>query len=199
MRDKTFAPDVRTALPGDPCCRVQAGLTNTEVMRSSVVRTVQREIGTAFYREYLRRMMKIVSRLLEELKDDASENAPDILAESSRILVELFAAHTPTPPDYVRPLSLDDYFSEKVTGSYAIKAIRTAWETNRAAFDVSERFNRLQYNAGVNWEADRLLKELPETLEARKSREFVIMNLAEARAFFGLPFRKPLLDRFLRR
>lgn len=36
-------------------CRVQAGLTNTEVMRSSVVRTVQREIGTAFYREYLRK------------------------------------------------------------------------------------------------------------------------------------------------
>ena len=193
---KAVAPEVirRTVI-----CRVQAGLTNTEVMRSSVVRTVQREIGTAFYREYLRRMMKVVSRLLEELKDDASENAPDILAESSRILVELFAAHTPTPPDYVRPLSLDDYFSEKVTGSYAIKAIRTAWETNRAAFDVSERFNRLQYNAGVNWEADRLLKELPETLEARKSREFVIMNLAEARAFFGLPFRKPLLDRILRR
>ena len=193
---KAVAPEVirRTVI-----CRVQAGLTNTEVMRSSVVRTVQREIGTALYREYLRRMMEVVSRLLEEMKDDASESAPDILAESSRILVGLFAAQTPTLPGYVRPLTLDDYFSEKVTGSYAIKTIRTAWETNRAAFDVSERFNRLQYDAGATWEADRILKELPETLEARKSRELVIMNLAEARAFFDLPFRKPLLDRLLRR
>ncbi len=193
---KAVAPEVirRTVI-----CRVQAGLTNTEVMRSSIVRTVQREIGTALYRDYLRRMMEVVSGLLEEMKDDASESAPDILAESSRILVDLFAAHTPTLPDYVRPLTLDDYFSEKVTGSYAIKTIRTAWETNRAAFDVSERFNRLQYNAGATWEADRILKELPETLEARKSRELVIMNLAEARTFFDLSFRKPLLDRLLRR
>lgn len=42
---KAVAPEVirRTVI-----CRVQAGLTNTEVMRSSVVRTVQREIGTVF-------------------------------------------------------------------------------------------------------------------------------------------------------
>lgn len=42
---KAVAPEVtrRTVI-----CRVQAGVTNTEVMRSRVVRTVQREIGTAF-------------------------------------------------------------------------------------------------------------------------------------------------------
>jgi len=39
-------------------------------MRSSVVRTVQREVGTALYREYLRRMLEIVSDLLEDLKDE---------------------------------------------------------------------------------------------------------------------------------
>ncbi len=41
---KAVAPEIirRTVI-----CRVQAGLTNTEVMRSSVVRTVQRKIGTA--------------------------------------------------------------------------------------------------------------------------------------------------------
>lgn len=70
-------------------CRVQAGLTNTEVMRSSVVRTVQREIGTAFYREYLRKMMEIIPDLQENMKDETAENAPDILAESSRVLGDL--------------------------------------------------------------------------------------------------------------
>ena len=68
---KAVAPEVirRTVI-----CRVQAGLTNTEVMRSSVVRTVQKEVGTALYREYLRRMLGIVSELLEEMKSVVNIN-----------------------------------------------------------------------------------------------------------------------------
>jgi hypothetical protein len=75
---KAVAPEIirRTVI-----CRVQAGLTNTEVMRSSVVRTVQKEIGTAFYREYLRRMLEEIPQLLEEIKSD-EEAAPDVLAMS---------------------------------------------------------------------------------------------------------------------
>lgn len=191
---KAVAPEVirRTVI-----CRVQAGLTNTEVMRSSVVRTVQRELGTAFYREYLRRMMGIVSDLLEEIKDDSSESAPDILAESSEVLADMFTEYTDSKlPDYIRPLTLEDYFSEKVTGSYAIKTIRNAWNTSRSSFDISERSNQLRYNAGAVWEADRILKELPETLEAHKSRDWVIMNLSEAKTFFDIPFKKTWLDLF---
>ncbi|MBQ1232058.1 MAG: phospholipase D family protein, partial [Clostridia bacterium] len=50
---KAVAPEVirRTVI-----CRVEAGLTNTEVMKSNIVRVVQQKIGTAFYREYLRRI-----------------------------------------------------------------------------------------------------------------------------------------------
>ena len=81
-------------------------------MRSSVVRTVQREIGTAFYREYLRKMMEIIPDLQENMKDESSESAPDILAESSRILLEIFnefaEGELPT-----RDLVFEDYFSEK--------------------------------------------------------------------------------------
>lgn len=194
---KAVAPEVirRTVI-----CRVQAGLTNTEVMRSSVVRTVQREIGTALYREYLRRMLELVSDLLEEIKQDESECAPDILAESSRVLLEIFREYTQVPcPGYIRLLTLEDYFSEKVTGSYAIKTICTAWNTSRASFEISAQNNEVRYNAGATWEADRILKELPETLEAHKSREWVVMNLEEARKFFDIPFKKSWLDRFQKR
>ena len=177
-------------------CRVQAGLTNTEVMRSSVVRTVQREIGTAFYREYLRLMMEIVSSSLEKIKEDSCEVVPDILAESSKILMEMFSQYTSQElPKYIRTLTLEDYFSEKVTGSYAIKTIRNAWNTSRASFEISARSKELRYNTGATWEADRILKELPETLEAHKSREWIIMDLEEAKEFFGIQFKKTWLDK----
>lgn len=194
---KAVAPEVirRTVI-----CRVQAGLTNTEVMRSSVVRTVQQEIGTAFYREYLRRMLEIVDQLREEMKSDTVESAPDILAASSQVLQELFVQYGEGElPSYIRPLTLEDYFSEKVTGSYAIKTIRNAWQTSRDSFEISERANELRYNAGAPYEADRILKELPETLEAHKSREWLVMELDVAREFFDLPFRKSWLDRWRRR
>lgn len=190
---KAVAPEVirRTVI-----CRVQAGLTNTQVMQSSVVRTVQREIGTAFYREYLRRMLPIVNDLLEDLKDDDSESAPDILASSSQVLLDLFNEYCEREiPDYVRLLSLEDYFSEKVTGSYAIKTIQDAWRTSRSSFEISEKNNELRYNAGATWEADRILKELPETLEPHKSRDWVVMDLDEAKKFFEIDFKKTWLDR----
>lgn len=184
---KAVAPEVirRTVI-----CRVQAGLTNTEVMKSSVVRTVQREVGTAFYREYLRRMLEIVPELMERMKSDSSESAPDILEVSSHILVDIFTEYQGSVPPYIRVLNLEDYFSEKVTGSYAIKTIRSAWETSRNSFKILTGANQLRYNAGATWEADRILKELPETLEAHKSRDWLVMNLAEAKDFFGIDFKK---------
>ena len=192
---KAVAPEVirRTVV-----CRVQAGLTNTEVMRNNVVRTMQREIGTAFYREYLRRMLDVVPELLEEIKCDEDESAPDILAVSSEIIVSIIQEYTEGDlPAFVRKLTLEDYFSERVTGSYAMKAICDAWKTSQASFDVSERTNELRYNAGATWEAERILKELPETLEARKSRDCLVMNLNDVREFFGIDFKKSWLSRFL--
>ena len=181
-------------------CRVQAGLTNTEVMRSNLVRTVQKEIGTAFYREYLRRMLHIVYDLLEELKEDNTESAPDILAASSQVLIDIFEEYGGQElPPYIRALTLEDYFSEKVTGSYAIKTIRSAWQTSRGSFELSEQANELRYNAGATYEAERILKELPETLEAHKSRDWVVMDLAAAREFFDIPFKRSWLDRFRKR
>ena len=172
-------------------CRVQAGLTNTEVMKSNVVRAVQQKIGTAFYREYLRLMLGKIPDMMDQLKDDNPESeCPDILKVSSEVLYEIFSAHESELPSYIRKLSLEDYFSEKVTGKYAIQVIKTAWASNPNSFEVDERAGTVRYDAGVNWDADRLMKELPENLCAKRSRDSVIMELDEAREFFGIDFRK---------
>ncbi len=188
---KAVAPEVirRTVI-----CRVEAGLTNTEVMKSNIVRSVQQKIGTGFYREYLRRMLDVMPELIEALQDDNTESAPDILRYSSQIIVDIISEYTESIPSYIRPLSLENYFSEQVTGKYAIKTIQNAWKTSRKSFVINKKSNELRYNAGATYEADRLMKELPETLEARKSRDWVVMNLDEARHFFELPFKAPLFS-----
>ena len=184
---KAVAPEVirRTVI-----CRVQAGLTNTEVMKSNIVRSVQQKIGTALYREYLRRMLDALPEMMEKLKDDDPESeSPDILKVSSQILYSIFGDCLDSRQDFIRELSLEDYFSEKVTGKYAIQTIRTAWQANPAAFEVDTRTNTLRYIAGENWDADRLMKELPETLCAKRSRDSVIMDLDAAKEFFNIDFR----------
>lgn len=191
---KAVAPEVirRTII-----CRVQAGLTNTELMKSSVVRRVQRGIGTAFYREYLHRMLEILPDMLEELKSDEDAGAPDILAVSSEIISAIIEEHIEGEvPFFIRALTLEDYFSEKVTGAHAIKAIQNAWKINKKAFVVDKKFGQLRYNAGQVWEVDRIIKELPEDLEAHKSREWVIMDLDKACDFFGVNFKKMQLFAF---
>ena len=193
---KAVAPEVirRTVI-----CRVQAGLTNTEVMKSNIVRSVQQKIGTALYREYLCRMLEAVPEMMEALKDDDPESeSPDILKVSSAILCSIFTKCLPDCPAFIRELSLEDYFSEKVTGKYAIQTIRTAWQANPKAFEVNVRLNTIRYIAGENWDADRLMKELPENLCARRSRDSVIMDFDAAKDFFGIDFKpKSFLSRIL--
>jgi hypothetical protein len=185
---KAVAPEIarRTVI-----CHVQAGLKNTELMKTSIVRRIQKNIGTALYREFLRRMLDTMPELMNALKSDDQNEAPGILEISSKILFELIHEHSDrTLPVYVRPLTLEDYFGDKATGAQVIKKIKTAWQVNRKAFDISRKTGQLRYNAGESWEASYILKELPEDLEASKSREWIIMDLDKASVFFEIDFKR---------
>lgn len=185
---KAVAPEIvrRTVI-----CHVQAGIKNTEMMKIRTVRKVQDNIGTALYREYLRRMLDIVPDLVDEIKAENLEDIVDILEVSSEVIFDIISEYkTNDIPGYIRKLTLDDYFGDRVTGAQAFKTIRNAWEINRKGFEVNKKRSQLIYNAAVTWEADRILKELPEDLEAIKSREFIIMDLEKASEFFKIDFRK---------
>lgn len=185
---KAVAPEIarRTVV-----CHVQAGLKNTELMKTNIVRRIQRNIGTAMYREYLRRMLEMMPELLNDMKSDDQDEAPGILEISSNILYDLLQEHADRPlPSYIRRLTLEDYFGDKATGAQVIKKIQTAWQVNRKAFDVNKKSGQLRYNAGESWEANYILKELPEDLEASKTREWIVMDLDKACTFFEIDFRK---------
>ena len=127
--------------------------------------------------------------LLNELKDEEAEVGPDIINEASKILLEIIHENSSVDiPEYFREISVEDYFDEKTTGSQAIKKISEAWIVNRKAFTVDKKMNSISYSAGVTWEASRILKELPEDLEAYTSRDLVVMNLEKAIGFFDINF-----------
>lgn len=185
---KAVAPEIvrRTVI-----CHVQAGIKNTEMMKLKTVKKVQNNIGTALYREYLRRMMEIVPDLIDDIKDEDLEGIVDILEVSSNVLFSILNEYGgKNLPNYIRELSIDDYFGDSVTGAQAIKTIRNAWDVNRKGFSIIKKKSQLIYDAAQTWEAERILKELPEDLEAVKSRELVIMNLDKATEFFGIDFVK---------
>ena len=123
------------------------------------------------------------------MKSDETESAPDILKCSSETIVSIISEFADLP-EYIKPLSLENYFSEQVTGKYAIKTICSAWKTSKKSFVIDKKHNELRYNTGANYEADRLIKELPENLEVRKSRDWVIMNLEESKQYFDISFKK---------
>ena len=130
---------------------------------------------------------------MNQLKSEDAES-PDILSFSSNTICDIIREHSDAEiPEYIRPLTIDNYFSESVTGKFAIKTIRNAWRTSKESFEINKRNNELRYNAGATYEADRLLKELPETLEAHKSRDWGVMDLDAAKDFFELDFKKPFL------
>jgi hypothetical protein len=173
---------------------VQAGLKNIELMRSNIVRQTQRNIGTALWRAYAGKAMALFADKIESLKDEDMETPPDILALSSDILYSLFSEHLSSIPPYILHLSLDNYFGEKVTGAGARTLIRNAWKYNRKAFKVNKRENVMTYNAGPSYEADRIIKELPEDLESKKAGGNVIMRLDKAREFFDIQFNSGLFS-----
>lgn len=140
-------------------------------------------------------MLDLVNDMIEQLKDEDSEDAPDILHESSKVLLDILKENSEELPEYARELSLENYFSEQVTGKHAIKTIRTAWKTAPKSFKILCRNNELRYNAGAPYEADRIMKELPENLEAHKSRGWIVMNLDAAREFFDMSFKKKWFGR----
>lgn len=168
---------------------VTAGLTNTEMMESNIVRNVQKKIGTAFYREYIRRMLEVVPDLINQLKEETNIK-PDILQVSSQIIVQIFKDYNLSMPQYIRELSIKDYFGEKVTGAHAVKVITESWNSDKSLFEVNKKKNTLTYNALQTYEADRIIMQLPETLEARRVGDKVSMKYDEACKYFDIKFNK---------
>lgn len=173
-------------------CHAEAALLNMEIMKSKHVAQIQKTIGTSLYREYLRKMLAVMPELLNQIKNDENNSLPDVLSAGSKVLQEIFMTYLgdSSCPQYIRVLSLGNYFDEKITSASTIDLIRKAWKVNPKSFKRNRTLNELVYTVGDNNESNRILKQLPENLLAKKIGQSIVMKLDESEAFFGISFAK---------
>ena len=92
--------------------------------------------------------------------------------------------------------SYSDYFGSISIGQKAKDQILRDWRHNPENFRMLKKQNQLVYDAGEHgYDADNLIKILPEVLEATRSGTKVVMLLDKAEEFFGVKFKRRLFNR----
>lgn len=165
----------------------EEGLNNSRKLKESI-----KTATTAFFSEYIRRMLPKVREMAEKMKEGREEYYADIFAVSSGTIADIFREYSDEMPGYVRELTLSDYFGDRVVGRTAIQKIREAWLSEPTAFHRDPKKNMLTYTVPENatYEINYLKDELPAQLNARKTPRSLIMDLDEAERFFEMKFKR---------
>ena len=165
----------------------ETGAKNAKLVNDNI-----NSVSNALFAEYYRRMIKIVKDMENRMMEGEVDYSPDILHESSKVLVNLFMENIEKLPNYVRVLSFSDYFGDKVVGRSVIEKIQHAWRNQRANFVINKKENTLSYTVpdSSSFEIVYLVNELPSTLNAKKLGGTLIMDLDQAKEVFGINFKK---------
>ena len=178
-------------------CRIGAKIDNERGAKNSKrVNESMSELTTAFYGEYVRRMLVCIDEMTTEMRENANgkEYFPDIFHASSSVIADIFEACGIDLPDYVRILYYNDYMGDESIGCAAIEKIELAWQADPSKFRVDKKQNRLIYSYppdGPWYELKYIADELPNSLEAEISGgNQLIMNYEQAQELFGIKFRR---------
>ena len=152
----------------------------------------------SFYCEYIRRMMKRIDNMVNEMQGTDENYLPDIFAESSATIIEIAREYYgDNLPSYVFECDYNDYFGNKAVGRNAIQKIRKEWQYNRDAFTINKKRDLLEYRILENGSMHYLKyirQELPPSLNAEMTSRTLTMSLGAAKDFFGIDFKKSIFD-----
>ena len=101
-------------------CRIGAKIDNERGAKNSKrVNESMSELTTAFYGEYVRRMLVCIDEMTTETRENANgkEYFPDIFHASSSVIADIFEACGIDLPDYVRILYYNDYMGDELPNS----------------------------------------------------------------------------------
>ncbi|PDW00584.1 hypothetical protein [Candidatus Chloroploca asiatica] len=146
---------------------------------ASQIKKIKRALGTALYREYLR-------RVLEQLQD---EPPTDILAFSSTILVEIFAEHRQGAlPAWCRTVSMNDYVQAK--HDKVKDELGQLYRHKPSAWSIQAGKVILKLDDIVS--ARKLRKDIPDYLINPGSQgDVIIFTQADLETFLDTPLLQP--------
>ena len=165
---------------------------------SKAIKESLKKASTALFSIYVARMLPKVKDMAERMKSGIEDNYEDIFISSSQTIVEIYKEYAEVVPEYVKELSFSDYFGDQVVGRGAIQRIRNAWEAEPKSFKVNKKENKLIYSYpenGNTYELQYIVDELPPKLNVMKSSRSLTMDLDAAEEFFGIKFKRSLIER----
>lgn len=165
-------------------------------------------VGTALYREYLRRMMAAVSDLINYIDEEKPQESnemwyPDLVNISSKILLEIFQENGYDIPSYMRVLKWNkDYYGANYIAEKTIRSIQKEYEENPEMFIIERNIVKIEAGGSDavkkfrSWE-----NTLPAEMKAKSSQRrdgscFISMNRKELEERLGFKLKKRLLPFF---
>lgn len=182
----------------DSCLDKDKARANYKMINSCI-----KEMKTAFYNEYVRRMINRIDYMVDKMQGNDDTYLPDIFTESSNIIIQIASEILgDNLPEYMYPCEFNEYFGNKAVGRNAISKIQRAWNFEREAFKIHKRKNLLEYKVPDNsnpYVLEYIRQELPPSLNAQITARTLTMDLDAAKEFFEVDFKMTIKDVIMKR
>lgn len=163
-------------------------------------------VGTALYREYLRRMMKAVIDLVNYIDEEKPQEAnemwyPDLVSISSRILLEIIRENGYDIPSYMRELKWNnDYYGANYIAENTIRSIKKEYEDNPDVFVIEKNIVKIEAGGAdavkkfKSWENTLPAEMKAKASQRRDSSCFISMNRKELEKRLGFKLKKRIFS-----
>ena len=157
-------------------------------------KVIIRKLGTAFYREYLRRLLGKAQEELDFLihsKDIADDYYPDLTGISSEVIVSILEEYGYEIPSYMGKLSWRDDYSQDSNAEDAVTEFGEFCKANRALCSFTK--NSVIIELGADKESKKkidswkniLPAEMKPTVQTTRECSKIIVNKKELEARLG--------------
>lgn len=165
-----------------------------------------KRLGNGFYREYLRRMMSSVKKILDYMiyeKDIPDTWYPDLMTVSSDTILSILTDYNYDIPSYMRHLTWNDDYSvnAKFIVDNTIQEIKQFYKANKKAFVIGKESVTIELgnDKDSGKKCESWINTLPPEMRARRAStrdcHKIIVDRAELEKSFGFKFGFSLFSR----
>ena len=128
---------------------------------------LQKRIGNAFYREYLRRMFPKAMDIMHKVRNiDLEDNSIDIYKVSSDVVIDVLKDFGFNLPCEMQSFTWADYMGENTISANAIEEISRLYRAEPKRFTVIRSQNILRVDFADHTDRDKMIQRLNDALPA---------------------------------